>query len=237
MSMKVGLLECDHVAPRFHHIAGDYREMFGAMLAREASALTLVPFDVCNGEWPAAVNVCDAYLCTGSRHSAFEPRDWIVRLLGFVREVHAARVPFVGICFGHQVAAQALGGLVERTSDGWGVGIHQMDVVRTAPWMQPPRSACRLQFMHQDQVVRLPPGADLLGRTAHCPMAMFQLGDTILGVQGHPEFPAEYGETLIRDRVGRIGEARADDGCASFAQPADASLAAQWIRRFLEPSS
>jgi len=231
--MKVGLLECDHVAPRFQHIVGDYREMFGAMLAREAPGLTLVPYDVCNGEFPAGLEACDAYLRTGSRHSAFEHREWIGRLLDLVREAQAARTPFVGICFGHQVLAQALGGLVERASGGWGVGVHQMDVVQPASWMQPPRPACRLQYMHQDQVVRLPPRAELLGRTGHCPMAMFQLGDTILGIQGHPEFPAAYGEAPIGDRVERIGVERAAQGRASLAEPADAGLAAQWIARFL----
>ena len=235
--MKIGLLECDHVAPRLRDIAGDYREMFSAMLARDLPGLTLIPFDICAAVWPASLDVCDAYLCTGSRHSAFEHRDWIALLLEFVREAHAARTPFVGICFGHQVLAQALGGLVERASDGWGVGVHRMEVVQPASWMQPPRPACRLQYMHQDQVVRLAPGAELLGRTEHCPMAMFQLGDTMLGIQGHPEFPPEYGEALIGDRVEQIGAARAEQGRASLSEPADAALAAQWIARFLERAS
>ena len=233
IAVKVGLLECDHVAPRFQHIGGDYREMFDAMLATDAPGLTLVPYDVCNGEFPARLDDCDAYLCTGSRHSAYEHREWIGRLLDFVRATHAARTPFVGICFGHQALAQALGGLVERARDGWGVGVHQMDVVQPASWMQPPRQACRLQYMHQDQVMRLPPGAELLGRTGHCPIAMFQFADSMLGIQAHPEFPAAYGEALIGDRVGRIGLERAEQGRASLAEPADGDLAARWIARFL----
>jgi GMP synthase-like glutamine amidotransferase len=238
MSMKIGLLECDHVAPRFRHIAGDYREMFSAMLARDAPpGLTLLPFDICNAVWPASLDVCDAYLCTGSRHSALEHRDWIAHLLEFVREAHAARMPFVGICFGQQILARALGGVVERASDGWGVGVHRMDVVQAASWMQPPQPACRLQYMHQDQVVRLPPGAELLGRTEHCPVAMFQLGPSMLGIQGHPEFAAAYGEALIGDRVERIGAERAERGRASLAEPADTNLAAAWIARFLESAS
>jgi hypothetical protein len=112
-----------------------------------------------------------------------------------------------------------------------------MDVVRSEAWMQPPRPACRLQYMHQDQVVRLPPGAELLGRTEHCPVAMFQLGDTMLGIQGHPEFAAAYSEALIDDRVERIGVERVERGGASLAEPADTNLVAAWIARFLERAS
>jgi GMP synthase-like glutamine amidotransferase len=232
--MRVGLLECDHVAPRFRHIAGDYCDMFAALLAPAAPAATLVPFDVCNGQFPESVNTCDAYLCTGSRESAYERADWIVRLLDFVRDLHAARAPFVGICFGHQVLAEALGGRVERASSGWGVGVHEMDVVRAEPWMQPSRPACRLQYMHQDQVVLLPPGAELLGRTDHCPVAMFGIGERLLGIQAHPEFPTPYSEALISDRVDRIGADRAMHGRASLThQEVDRTLAASWIARFL----
>jgi len=233
--MRVALLECDHVAPRYRHIAGDYRDMFVAWLAPAAPAVTFVPFDVCNGQFPPSASACDAYLCTGSRHSAYDPAEWIVRLLDFVRELHAARATFVGICFGHQVLAEALGGKVERACDGWGVGVHGMDVVRGEPWMDPPRPDCRLQYMHQDQVVRLPSGAELLGRADHCPMAMFGVGGTLLGVQGHPEFPIAYGEALISDRAERIGVDRAAHGRTSLAQPVDAELAARWIARFLAP--
>ncbi len=230
--MRVGLLECDHVALRFRHIAGDYRDMFGALLAPAAPTVTLVPFDVCNGQFPSSVDACDAYLCTGSRCSAYDQADWILRLLDFVRELHAAAAPLVGICFGHQVLAEALGGKVERASSGWGVGVHGMDVVRSEAWMQPPRPACRLQYMHQDQVVRLPPAAELLGRTDHCPVAMFGVGETMLGIQAHPEFPAAYGEALIGDRVERIGADSAVYGRTSLTQPVDDRLAAEWIARF-----
>jgi GMP synthase-like glutamine amidotransferase len=234
--MRVGLLECDHVAPRFRHIAGDYRDMFGALLAPAAPDVTLVPFDVCNGQFPLSVDDCEAYLCTGSRSSAYDRTDWIVRLLDFVRELHAARAPFVGICFGHQVLAQALDGRVERAGGGWGVGVHGMDVVRAEPWMQPPRQDCRLQYMHQDQVVRLPPGGERLGQTDHCPVAMFGVGETMLGIQGHPEFPIAYGDALISERVERIGADRAVHGRTSLAQPVDDGLAARWIARFVAPT-
>ncbi|HKX33146.1 MAG TPA: amidotransferase, partial [Blastocatellia bacterium] len=154
--MKVGLLECDHVAEGYRRFAGDYREMFTGLLDRYAPDLSLVPFDVCNGELPAAPEACDAYLCTGSRYSVYDRIDWIQALRVFVQRLAEADRPFVGICFGHQLLADALGGEVGRAEEGWGVGVHEIEIERAEDWMQPAQSKCRLQFIHQDQVRRLP---------------------------------------------------------------------------------
>jgi GMP synthase (glutamine-hydrolysing) len=88
--------------------------------------------------------------------------------------------------------------------------------------------------MHQDQVERLPEGGVVIGRSDHCPVAMFRVGDSTLGIQAHPEFPKAYSEALLLDRVERIGVERAQAALASLDQPADESLMANWIVEFLE---
>ncbi|HZS05257.1 MAG TPA: gamma-glutamyl-gamma-aminobutyrate hydrolase family protein [Blastocatellia bacterium] len=230
--MNVGLLECDHVLERYRHIAGDYREMFAALFSRHAPQLTLRPFNVCNGEFPATVDACDAYLCTGSRHSVYEDVDWINSLKGFVRQAYEAGRPFVGICFGHQMLAEALGGKTAKAPQGWGVGIHDVEIVRSEPWMQPEQTNCRLQYMHQDQVQRLPGRGVLLAESDHCPVAMFRVGDTMLGIQAHPEFLPAYCEALMLDRIERIGAERAAAGLASLGQATDEGVVTSWIARF-----
>src|SRR5262245_10219781 len=105
--MKIGLLECDHIAERFRHIAGDYRDMFAALLGPLNPQLAWQSFDVCNGKFPTSVGVCDAYLATGSRFSAYDENDWIQTLRDFIRQIHEAKTPLVGICFGHQILAEA----------------------------------------------------------------------------------------------------------------------------------
>jgi GMP synthase-like glutamine amidotransferase len=237
--MKIGLLECDHVAERFRHVAGDYREMFGALFSRHAPGLTLEPFDVCDGQFPSpdAFDACDGFITTGSRFSAYDDVDWIHRLKGFVRQAREAGKPFVGICFGHQLLAEALGGKVEKAEYGWGVGVHAVEVAREEAWMRPAQPACRLQHMHQDQVVRLPENAVLLGRSAHCPAAMLRVGETMLGVQAHPEFPADYVEALLLDRVARIGEGRVREARAGLRQPTDENIVAKWIAEFLKSAA
>lgn len=233
-AVRVGLLECDHVAERFRGIGGDYADMFGALFATNlGDAVELVRFDVIGGELPPGPDACDGWLCTGSRHSAYDDLPWIADLQGFVRRVRDTAVPFVGICFGHQVLAQALGGRVERARSGWGAGVHRLRVDRTAPWMVPPADALALPFMHQDQVVAVPPGADVLGRADHCPVAMLRAGERMVGVQAHPEFTAAYADALLVDRVARIGDDEVAAARASLAQPTDQATVARWMAHIL----
>jgi GMP synthase-like glutamine amidotransferase len=232
--MKIGLLECDHVLERFRHIAGDYREMFAALFHCHAPQITLPHFDVCNGEFPSSLDSCDAYLATGSRFSAYEDVDWIHELKNFVRRIHETKKPFVGVCFGHQIMAEALGGKVTRADVGWGVGVHSVEVIRPESWMRPEQSSCGLQYMHQDQVERMPEDGVVIGRSDHCPVAMFRVGDSMLGIQAHPEFPKAYSKALLSDRIERIGAERANTALTSLDQPTDESVAAKWIVEFLE---
>ena len=150
-----------------------------------------------------------------------------------MRELHRARSTYVGICFGHQMLAEALGGKVAPAAQGWGVGVHDMTIVQPEGWMQPLEAHCRLQYMHADQVQRMPPGAALLARSDHCPVAMFGVGETMLGIEGHPEFPAPYAEALLRERRERIGSERVDAALASVNEPTHDTLVARWIAHFL----
>lgn len=229
VGVRVGLLECDHVDERFSVIAGDYRDMFSALLP----SLDLVPYDVVGGQVPADPGECDGWLCTGSRQSAYDDLGWIEALCGFVGDVRAAGTPFVGVCFGHQVLAHALGGRVERADAGWGVGVHAVEVAAPASWMDPPRGQVALQFMHQDQVTAVPEGAVVLGSSEHCPAAVMAVGKTMVGIQAHPEFGAEYARALIDARERSIGAERAGAARESLRSPTDESVVAGWMTRFL----
>jgi len=219
--MRVGLLECDHVDERWRGIDGDYGDMFDALLG-----IDLVRYDAVNDVLPARADECDGWLATGSRFSVYDDAAWITRLQSFVRDVRDAGAPFVGICFGHQLLAQSIGGRTEKAAVGWGVG-----AVDT--WIEPDRADAVLLYMHRDQVVSLPEGAAVLGRTDHCPIAMLQVGP-MLGIQAHPEFSAAYVNALLDARADRIGHELTARAKASLERVGDAHDAEALGRRIVE---
>jgi GMP synthase-like glutamine amidotransferase len=227
--MRVGLLECDDVVGRFPGIDGGYREMFAALLPEAEFRY----YQAHGGALPASPTECDAWLCTGSKYSVYDPDPWIANLAAFIRGVSGKR-PFVGICFGHQMLAHAMGGEVAKAGQGWGVGVLPVEMLRQEPWMEPRRSQIRIQHMHQDQVQKLPPDSVLLGRSPHCEVGMFRVGRSMLGIEGHPEFTAAFGGALIRARREKIGAPRAQEALESLAGPADGPVVGRWIARYIE---
>jgi GMP synthase-like glutamine amidotransferase len=232
-AVRIGVLECDHVADRYRAIAGDYGDMFTTMVATADPLAEVAVFDARAGSLPATPDECDGWLCTGSSASVYDDEPWIDALAAFVRSVHAARVPFVGICFGHQLIAHALGGRTERATGGWGAGAIAMALTAEPSWMTPPLRSATLLYSHQDQVTALPPGGRVLGSAPHCPVAMLAVDEDIIGLQAHPEFDADYLRGLLVDRVDRIGEAGTAIALGSLEQPTDEAVVAGWILAFV----
>ena len=231
--MHIGILQADQVDPELRARFGDYPAMFVDTIGDGMGHMpTFEFFDVRRGCYPGLIDDCDGYLITGSRASVYDDEPWIARLLGFVRELHDAGAKTVGICFGHQLVAQALGGAVGRSPRGWGVGVHTWTAVRHEPWMHPALGEFRLLASHQDQVEALPPGARLLASSAFCLNAAFAVGDHTLALQGHPEFTKAYAEFLMHRRRPLLGAAF-EPGIRSLDQPTDASAIARWIAQFL----
>lgn len=225
--MKIGLLECDDVVGRFAEVEGGYREMFAALLPGFAFRY----YEAHRGRLPASPAECDAWLCTGSKYSVYDGTRWIGELADFIRCIDR---PYVGICFGHQMLAHAMGGEVAKAKQGWGVGVLPLEILKKEPWMQPPMQQVRMQHMHQDQVQRLPGNSVLLGRSAHCEVGMFRVGEAMLGIEGHPEFTLEYGAALIRARQKQIGETESRRALDSLKEKADGPVVGGWIERFLK---
>ena len=120
-----------------------------------------------------------------------------------------------------------------RAATGWGAGIRRVVVDAPEPWMDPPADKLALHFMHQDQVAELPPGGVVLGRADHCPAALMRVGESMVGLQAHPEFTPAYTDVLLADRVARIGEDEVVAARAGLSQPTDEATVARWIGRVL----
>lgn len=228
--MRLGILECDHVAPEWLQVAGDYADMHETLFS--SHDFEFARYDVVAGDLPDRPDECDAWITTGSKHSVYDGHSWIDRLGDFIREVHQSRVPFVGVCFGHQMIAHALGGTVERAANGWGVGVQTVQVPEPPGWLG--ETAYRIPHSHQDQITRLPSEAVVLGSNDHCQVGLMAVADTIVGIQGHPEFPAEYAATLLGVRRGwLIPDEVAEAGLATFNDQVDDELVAAALARFM----
>lgn len=228
--MKIGLLQCDHVAEQFRPRFGDYDAIFARWLAAEWKV-----YDVAGGETPADPDECEAYIATGSKASVYDDEPWVHGFADLVRRIHSAARPFLGVCFGHQMIGHALGGRVEKSERGWGIGVHEFRVVRKEPWMQPPLESFGVLMSCQDQVRELPPEATVLASSGFCPVAAFRVG-SLLGIQGHPEFTPEYADALMTYRLGRIGEERVAAARATLGNPRHSAELASWALNFFRSS-
>ncbi len=231
--MRIGLLVCDHVNAEFQPLVGDYPDLFANLLKPAAQEMELVIYDLTQGQFPADVHECDGYISTGSRYSVYDEVAWIHDLSAFVRELHAEEQKFVGICFGHQMIAHALGGEVKKTERGWGMGVKAVEIDHPQAWMQPALPAYNLLLSHQDQVETLPPDAVVIGSNTHCPNSMIAVGEHFLGIQAHPEFTTRYAEALYCSRVERIGQEKVETALATLNTPLDTLTMARWMAEFL----
>jgi len=231
--MKLGILKTDAVraelAPRY----GEYPDMFIALLSRVDPDLEFAVYDVEQGRYPDDIDEVDAYLITGSKSSVYEDKPWIADLLDFVRELHRRRKKLVGICFGHQVVAQALGGRVARAAAGWGVGLHTHRFAATPVWHDQGDPELDILVSHQDQVMQIADGAVVLAGSEFCENAVCQVGSHILTFQAHPEFLPEYAREVMEFRRELLGEETYQAGMASLAGAHEGSRVAGWILNFL----
>jgi len=230
--MNIGILQCDNVQEKFVSQHGDYPAMFSAFLKQVDPSLTFTLYNAKASELPEHIDACDAYLITGSRHGVNDPLPWISTLETFVKKLHAAQKKVLGICFGHQLIAKALGGKVIKSPKGWGVGMSQNNLLQTKPWMTPNQEHFNLLVSHQDQVVKLPDGAEALAGSDFCPFYMMQIENT-LTIQGHPEFSKAYSEALLRERQTMLTSHCYEEGLKSLEQTKDDALIAQWFMNFL----
>ncbi|MFQ1658195.1 glutamine amidotransferase-related protein [Aeromonas veronii] len=232
--MRLGILDCDRLDPDLADRFGPvYSEMFIRGFAALAPELEFRVWSALDGELPEDLHECDAWLITGSRHDAYSDIPWIQALRAWIRQAHDADVKLAGVCFGHQVIAQALGGEVVKSTKGWGLGVSVHPMLADEPWMAPARDQIRILASHQDQVALLPPGATRLAGNDFCPNFMFLQGDNIVAIQGHPEFSVEYNRALIERRRGLLPDERYQSSLSSLEGEVDSTTMMQWLLQFL----
>lgn len=222
--MKIGILQTGHAPDAVQADAGDYPSMFARIL--DGHGFDFATYDVTAMQFPATATECDGWIITGSRHGAYEDHPWIPPLEDLIRRIKAAHRPMVGVCFGHQIIAQALGGKVEKFGGGWSAGLVEYRF-KDGP-------AMAMNAWHQDQVTKLPEGARVIASTDFCENAALIYGDDILTIQPHPEFDGTTIGHLIDIRGGALPPDVVDRARAGLDQPTDAATFATRMAQFLK---
>ena len=228
--MKVGLLLCDHVEERFKHLDTAYLHMFQRLLP----AIEFEPYYVIDNHFPGSVHDHEIYLCNGSRFSVYDQEPWILGLKNFVQEIAGAQKKLVGVCFGHQMIAHALGGEVRKAEEGWCVGVHTFTSVSHESWMNPPLQTFNLLMLCQDQVLTLPKNSKVLATSPQCLVGMYIVHNTMLGIQAHPEFSKQFNKAVMLSRKDKIGEAKVETAIESLELELHQREIAGWIESFMQ---
>lgn len=236
---SLGILQAGRSPEQMIETYQDYNQLFVELLGEQS--FDYRHWAVLDGNFPDSINDADAWLITGSRFGAYEDHDWIPPLEQFVRDVFAADIPMVGICFGHQIIAQALGGKVEKFSGGWSVGRVEYDLDQqifgdaslaqtNAPSAD---SQTALMAFHQDQVVEAPDSAKTVGSTEFCKHAALLYGNSILTLQPHPEFDKYFIGGLLDARSAILPEDIKANAENTLQQPLMRKSVADTLRNFL----
>lgn len=224
--MKIGILMCGHAPAEVQDHYGDYDTMFAGLLT--GYDLTFQAWDIEAMDFPDDPTQADGWLISGARHGAYEGHDFIAPLEDFIRTANDKKIPMVGVCFGHQIIAQALGGTVEKASVGWTIGRYEYDFQDLGH--------LHLNAWHQDQVITPPPGARTLASTPTCPHAALQYDSHILTVQPHPEMTGPIIAEYVRLRRGTstYPDTVMQRALEKTTKPTDEAVVAGEFARFLK---
>ncbi len=238
--MRIGLLRCDDIFEELRPEYGGYLQLFENLFTAADAAVDgtgdpveLVDVPVYQGTFPEGPDDHDAWLITGSVRGAYEDEPWISSLLDLIRDLDDARTPTLGVCFGHQAIAQALGGRVERVTT-WGLGNRPALITSREPWMDPGHDEVGVFYCHRDQVLEMPARGRVVATAEHCPVAALAIDDHMLGIQAHPEFDPRYADVLYRGRFTRNSpDGVLDDALSTLDAPLHRVDVASWMLRFV----
>lgn len=219
--MHIGILQCGHFPTGEGFPEKTYGDLYPELLA--GRGLTFQVWSVVDMEFPESIDAADGWLISGSKHGAYEDLPFIRRLEDFLRDAYVADIPLVGICFGHQVLAQALGGKVEKFDGGWSLGrqTYEFDGQQVA-----------LNAWHQDQVTELPDDAQVTGSSAFCKYAALAYKGRAISMQPHPEFSSDEVALLLKVRRAGLSEAQAGEVRNNLGKSLDNQAMADRIAAF-----
>ncbi|WP_286237773.1 glutamine amidotransferase-related protein [Neptuniibacter halophilus] len=236
--MKIGILATGITPDELLNEYGSYADMFVQLFDQAQRKFEYEVFDVREGEFPGGAEQCDGWIITGSKFNVYQNLPWMQQLKQLILEIHAANKPMIGICFGHQIIAEAFGGKVDKYPGGWGVGLHSYELRGATQFIKAAPTSFTISAMHQDQVLNKPDNAQVFACSDFCQYAGLIYDDRIITFQAHPEFNVSYEEALVDLRKGAvIPTDTAEQGLTTLRSDnaaTDSVAVAHWMADFLE---
>jgi GMP synthase (glutamine-hydrolysing) len=238
--MRLAILDCDYLYDNLKQDYISYPHMFIKAFEASNQPISYEVFSAIDRQLPNITHEFDGWVIMGSKFGAYDDYPWIHELKAFIRQLYAAGEKLAGICFGHQIIHQSLGGKVQKAAVGWGVGVHDYQVLQRPQWLtclaEDVPAHLSIIVSHQDQVVETAPGAQVLAGSTFCPNAICTINDQIFTCQAHPEFTAEYSRILMNIRRTCIGVEKVELAEMSLLKALDSRRVLQWLYQlFIQP--
>ena len=232
--MKLTIIQAGEVPPSLRPRFGAYPPMFARMFDEAGAGFDYDTVPIHDGAGLPDPNGLDAILITGSAAGVYDDLAWLEPLRAFIRGAYAANTPMLGICFGHQIMADALGGDVRKSEKGWGLGRHTYDVKSRPGFLATDLPALSIACSHQDQVIVPPREAEVFLASEFTPNAgLVYRNGKALSLQPHPEFLDDYTLALAELRRGKAPDEVVDGAAASLSIPSHSPDVARWLGKFL----
>ncbi len=237
--MKITILQAGEtpkqMRPRFER----YPKQFQQLLSANDDGLTFETKYIIEGEAFPAPTSLEVVIITGSAYGVYDAPDWVNDLREFIRQSYEAKIPMLGICFGHQIMADALGGRVEKSQKGWGIGRHIYSFRQKPPFMNGAKEKVAIAASHQDQVIKAPKEAEIFLSSEFTPIAgLLYKNNAAISLQPHPEFDVEYAKALV-DRLndGSLSKEQAEQAHKSLEEPLDSMEIGKGLAQFFRQAA